>query len=57
MSTIKIQREEKINRIREKYQGGLHFVVGDVHGEEKTLRSLMDIISFVPEKDHVFFCG
>ena len=57
MSTVRIRKEEHIDRVRERYPEGLHFVVGDVHGEEKTLRMLMDKIAFDPSKDHVYFIG
>ena len=58
MSTVRIAVEDNhIEEIRNRYPEGLHFAVGDVHGEEKTLRALMEKIAFDPEKDHVFFVG
>lgn len=49
--------DDNICLIRDDYPEGLHFVVGDVHGEAKTLQNLMKKIAFDPEKDHVFFVG
>ena len=40
--------DNNIEKIREKYPCGLHFVVGDTHGEYQTLMSLMDKICFDP---------
>lgn len=62
------RRENHLNRIfncednniaslRERYPDGLHFVVGDTHGQCTTLMALMDKIQFDPEKDHVYFVG
>lgn len=47
--------DENIDFIREKYPSGLHFVVGDTHGECRTLKALMKKIEFDPQKDHVYF--
>jgi len=49
--------DDNISSIRERYPEGLHFVVGDVHGEAETLYHLMNKIEFDHEKDHVFFVG
>ena len=58
MPTSRILVEnEQIAELRRRYPDGLHFVVGDVHGERKTLQVLMDKILFDPHKDHVFFVG
>lgn len=58
MSTIRITvEEERIEAIRSRYPDGLHFVVGDVHGETKTLQVLMEKILFDLRRDHVFFVG
>lgn len=46
-----------IASLRARYPEGLHFVVGDTHGEYTTLRLLMEKIAFDPEKDHVYFVG
>lgn len=46
-----------IASLRERYPEGLHFVVGDTHGEYTTLRLLMEKITFDPAKDHVYFVG
>lgn len=43
--------------LRARYPQGLHFVVGDTHGEAKTLQNLMRTIAFDPERDHVYFVG
>ena len=52
-----VSDDDSIHEIREQYPEGLHFVVGDVHGEAPTLRELMKKIAFIPDKDHVFFVG
>lgn len=49
--------DDNILLLRERYPSGLHFVVGDVHGEVKTLMDLMAKIRFDPSKDHVYFVG
>lgn len=46
-----------IDELRKRYPDGLHFVVGDTHGQAPTLKALMDTIRFDPEKDHVYFVG
>ena len=46
-----------IDTLRRRYPDGLHFVVGDTHGQGATLKVLMDTIRFDPEKDHVYFVG
>lgn len=49
--------DENIEEIRNKHPNGLHFVVGDTHGECRTLKVLMEKIVFDPHKDSVFFVG
>lgn len=49
--------DDNIAVLRGKYPTGLHFVVGDTHGETETLKALMNNIQFDPDKDHVFFVG
>lgn len=49
--------DDNIDEIRARYPDGLHFVVGDVHGQTATLKALMEKIKFDPTKDHVFFVG
>ncbi len=49
--------DNNINELRKQYPNGLHFVVGDTHGEFPTLKNLMDKIKFDPETDHVYFLG
>ena len=56
MNSLVIE-DDNISRIREDYPEGLHFVVGDVHGEAASLRNLMQKIVFDPDSDHVFFVG
>ncbi|MBR2868839.1 MAG: metallophosphoesterase [Clostridia bacterium] len=55
-STI-LRYDDNIEELRAKYPDGLHFVVGDTHGQAETLRLLMEKIRFDPQKDHVFFIG
>ena len=49
--------DNNISSLRDRYPRGLHFVVGDTHGETKTLKHLMRKISFDPDRDHVYFVG
>ena len=49
--------DDNILQLREAYPDGLHFVVGDTHGEARTLELLLKKICFDPEKDHVYFVG
>lgn len=49
--------DNNINHLREQYPNGLHFVVGDTHGEWKSLEALMSKIQFDPKIDHVYFVG
>ena len=49
--------DDNILQLRSRYPEGLHFVVGDLHGEVKTLMDLMSKIQFDAEKDHVYFIG
>lgn len=49
--------DNNITKIRSQYPKGLHFVVGDTHGECETLKTLLKKIEFNPEKDHVYFVG
>ena len=48
---------DNIAQLRRRYPDGLHFVVGDTHGQAATLNALMETIRFDPEKDHVYFVG
>ena len=58
MSTRIIECEDdNISVLRQQHPDGLHFVVGDTHGEWETLQALMHKIAFEPEKDHIFFVG
>ena len=43
--------------LRKRYPQGLHFVVGDTHGEAETLKELMRKIAFCPDTDHAYFVG
>ena len=49
--------DDNIAVFRERYPGGLRFVVGDTHGEVQTLTELMKKIDFRPDRDHVYFVG
>ena len=49
--------DDNIDVLRDKYPDGLHFVVGDTHGECQTLKVLMEKIAFDPNKDYVYFVG
>ena len=49
--------DDNIEQLREVHPDGLHFAVGDVHGERRTLEALMEKIRFDPDKDHVYFVG
>ena len=51
------KNDSGIAQLRAQYPDGLHFAVGDTHGEWETLRSLMAKIRFDPKKDHVYFAG
>ena len=58
MSTERIVTgAESTAALRARYPQGLHFVAGDTHGEVKTLKNLMQRISFDPDRDHVYFVG
>lgn len=58
MSTRTIDCEDNnIESLRQRYPDGLHFVVGDLHGEVITLVKLMEKIRFDPERDHAYFVG
>lgn len=52
-----IVEDDNIEDLRRRFPNGLHFVVGDVHGQAATLSNLMDKIHFNPDLDHVFFVG
>ena len=53
-----IMREDNnIKSLRMRFPDGMHFVVGDTHGEVCTLKKLMDKIEFNPNLDHVYFVG
>lgn len=54
---IVISDGSNIRDLRMRCPGGLHFVVGDTHGEAATLTELMNVIDFDPGKDHVYFTG
>ena len=49
--------DNNIGTLREAFPDGLHFVIGDTHGEAETLRALLEKIRFDPAKDHAFFVG
>ncbi|MCR4644501.1 MAG: metallophosphoesterase [Oscillospiraceae bacterium] len=49
--------DDNIAALRAAYPDGLHFVVGDIHGASKTLRTLLQKIRFDPERDHVYYLG
>ena len=51
------KKDDNIHELRARFPNGLHFVVGDLHGEVRTLRKLMNKIEFDPYKDHVYFVG
>ncbi len=51
------KNDDNIAALRGRYPDGLHFTVGDLHGETDTLIELMDKIRFDPKKDHVYFVG
>ena len=52
-----IKCDGDIEELRERYKDGLHFVVGDVHGQLQTLKDLLAKVGYDAEKDHVFFLG
>ena len=52
-----LRMDDNIGELRKKYPNGLHFVVGDTHGQVETLIKLMKKIEFDPQKDHVCFVG
>ena len=45
--------DNNIKDLRMQFPDGLHFVVGDVHGQVSTLKKLMGKIEFNPYLDHV----
>lgn len=49
--------DNNIDILREKYPDGLHFVVGDTHGQIEALMDLMQKIRFDSSKDYVYFVG
>lgn len=49
--------DNNIKDLRMQFPDGLHFVVGDVHGQVSTLKKLMGKIEFNPYLDHVYFVG
>ena len=49
--------DNNIKDLRMQFPDGLHFVVGDVHGEVCTLKKLMEKIELNPNLDHVYFVG
>ncbi len=54
---ILICEDANVDSLRKKYPGGLHFVIGDLHGEVDTLKKLIEKIGFNPEIDHAYFVG
>ena len=56
MRTV-MRQDDNIAELRRRYPDGLHFVVGDLHGETATLIRLMRKICFNPDLDHVYFLG
>ena len=42
--------DDNIEEIRSAYPNGLHFAVGDTHGEASTQLALMEIIDLIPER-------
>ena len=46
-----------IEALRRRYPDGLRFVVGDTHGEQPTLRALLEKIRFDPQRDRVYLLG
>ncbi len=52
-----MQQDDNTDELRRRFPGGLHFVVGDLHGETATLVKLMQKIRFNPDLDHVYFIG
>lgn len=49
--------DNNISKLRLRYPNGLHFIVGDIHGEYTTLQCLMEKIKFDPRKDFIYFVG
>lgn len=49
--------DNNIDEIRSLFPLGLHFVVGDTHGQYATLKALLEKIKFDPAHDHVWFLG
>lgn len=49
--------DNNIDELRNKYSGGLHFVVGDLHKCWQTLDALLQKIKYNPDKDHIYFLG
>lgn len=54
---IVTKTDDNIDELRKKHPEGLHFAVGDIHGEVRTLKKLMKKIRFDPARDHVYFVG
>ena len=57
MITTMIKADGNAADLRRKYGKALYWVVGDVHGEVRTLQHLMEKIQFDPENDRVYFLG
>lgn len=57
MDRLILTEDNNIQTLRAKYPQGLHFVVGDTHGEYTSLMRLMEKIQFNPQKDNVYFVG
>lgn len=49
--------DNNIDELRQQFPNGLHFVVGDTHGQIEALIDLMEKIKFDSSKDHVYFVG
>ena len=49
--------DSNIAELRKKYGKGLHWVIGDTHGEVRTLQALMEKIQFDPQNDRIYFVG
>ena len=49
--------DDNIEILRQRYPNGLHFAVGDLHGEVTALVDLLEKIRFCPDKDFIYFVG
>ena len=57
MITRIIKDDCNIQELRKKYGKGLHWVIGDTHGEVRTLHDLMEKIQFDPANDRIYLLG